>query len=257
MPMRKRIVSGLLILLGIAVFLEAIPFALLMLSYRRADITFSNTGEGLGVGSSIRILGHVSNGDGGSELAPKFGANSDAMPPFRWLFRWSVETDSTQWDVFETTTYLVGEARVANGRLIGVRPGAVRLVLNVLGRRASQTFLVQAHGVALSADRDSLVLEGGSKGSVVITATSEAGDIPGGYGPFARITDCSPSSEPFDVAEFRSPTRSAGRWEFPVLAHGYGQCMLVFGLADDSIRVPLSVTGMSKMDRLMAKHSGQ
>jgi hypothetical protein len=251
--MRTRLIKGLLILFGIAIFLEGFPFALLVFSYRRADITYSGGEDELTVGTSIALLGHVSNGDGGSELSPRIHASSDVWPPFRWLFRWSVETDSTAWDVFDATAYLVGEARISNGKLIGVKAGAVRVVLKVLGRRASQTFLVKPHGVDIAADRDSLVLEAGTTGDVVITATAKSGDIPAGYLPSRNVKDCSPTQETWAIGQIESAKRSPGRWVFPVIAHGRGQCTLVFDIAGREARVALTVTGKTKMERVYGR----
>jgi hypothetical protein len=131
----------------------------------------------------------------------------------------------------------------------------VRLVLNVLGRRDSYVFLIKPHGVSLAADSDSLVLESGRTGSVVITGTARSGEIPGGYLPHARVTDCSPSAA-HEIGEVpQSPQRSTGRWVFPVHAQGRGQCTLLFGLADDTVRVALTVTGKTQLERIIAEHS--
>src|SRR3977135_2375236 len=73
---------------------DALPLACLPFMSRRADITSDSTE--IPVGGSTAIRGHISN-NARSDLGPRVPSTSfSTWPPFNWLFRWRVLTDSTQ-----------------------------------------------------------------------------------------------------------------------------------------------------------------
>lgn len=238
---------------GILVYIimsDALPLACLPFLPRRADITSDSTE--ITVGGSTAIRGHISS-IVNSELVPTTTATSySTWPPFNSLFRWRVLTDSAQTMYVDGARIArIGEATIRRGRLVGLRPGAVVAELRVLGRRGTREFLVKPVGVTLAAHPPSIHLQAGDSARIVVTGSARSGLIPAGYVPLGGTYDCASEKWGRSVGWPEERTRADGRWVFNFMAMGSGVCTIRFRLADDTVALPLTVTGTLDMQRFL------